>query len=213
MSPFRGLTRAWRFAVRKTLGLWVKSTIKPDEIAASIAARGRPICYVLENESRTDFAVLDNACAALGTPAPEQWFALVRQGAFLGARRRRHAPRRLVQLAELASRERSFDVDLIPVAIYLGRAPEKEQSLWRLVFTEDWVLLGRFRKLLNVLFNGRNAVVYFGEPIALREALADLPPQRGVRRAMRALRAGRRSPRRACWAREGSSSGATAERS
>jgi glycerol-3-phosphate O-acyltransferase len=195
MSPFRGLTRAWRFAVRKTLGLWVKTTIKPDEIAASIAARGRPICYVLENESRTDFAVLDNACAALGTPAPEQWFALVRQGAFLGARRRRHAPRRLVQLAELASRERSFDVDLIPVAIYLGRAPEKEQSLWRLVFTEDWVLLGRFRKLLNVLFNGRNTVVYFGEPIALREALADLPPQRGVRRAMRALRAGFRAQR------------------
>ena len=195
MSPFRGLTRAWRFAVRKTLGLWVKMTIKPDEIAASIAARGRPVCYVLENESRTDFAVLDNACAALGIPKPEECFALVRQGAFLGARRRRYAPRQLVQLAELASRERSFDIDLIPVAIYLGRAPEKEQSLWRLVFTEDWVLLGRFRKLLNVLFNGRNTVVYFGEPIALREALADLPPERGVRRAMRALRTGFRAQR------------------
>ncbi len=195
MSPFRGLTRAWRFAVRKTLGLWVKMTFKPDEIAESIAARGRPVCYVLEHESRTDFAVLYDACAALGIPEPEQCFALVRQGAFLGARRRRHAPRRLVQLAELASREPSFDVDLIPVAIYLGRAPEKEQSLWRLVFTEDWVLLGRFRKLLNVLFNGRNTVVYFGEPIALREALADLPPQRGVRRAMRALRAGFRAQR------------------
>jgi glycerol-3-phosphate O-acyltransferase len=195
MSPFRGLTRAWRFAVRKTLGLWVKTTIKPDDIAGSIAARGRPVCYVLENESRTDFAVLDNACAALGIPKPEQCFALVRQGAFLGARRRRYAPRQLLQLAELASREPSFDIDLIPVAIYLGRAPEKEQSLWRLVFTEDWVLLGRFRKLLNVLFNGRNSVVYFGEPIALREALADLPPQRGVRRAMRALRAGFRAQR------------------
>ena len=195
MSPFRGLTRAWRFAVRKTLGLWVKVTIKPDEIAQSIAARGRVVCYVLENESRTDFAVLDNACAALGIPKPEERFALVRQGAFLGARRRRYAPRQLVHLAERASREPSFDIDLIPVAIYLGRAPEKEQSLWRLVFTEDWVLLGRFRKLLNVLFNGRNTVVYFGEPIALREALADLPPQRGVRRAMRVLRAGFRAQR------------------
>jgi glycerol-3-phosphate O-acyltransferase len=195
MSPFRGLTRAWRFAVRKTLGLWVKMTVKPDDIAASIAARGRPVCYVLENESRTDFAVLDNACAALGIPKPEQCFALVRQGAFLGARGRRHAPRRLVQLAEFASREPSFDLDLIPVAIYLGRAPAKEQSLWRLVFTEDWVLLGRFRKFLNVLFNGRNTVVDFGEPVALREALADLPPQRGVRRAMRALRTGFRAQR------------------
>src|SRR5271156_4483206 len=120
MSPFRGLTRAWRFAVRKTLGLWVKMSIKDDVVAAAIAGRGRPVCYVLENESRTDFAVLDNACAALGIAKPEQCFALVRQGAFLGARRRRHAPRLLVQLAELARRERSFDLDPIPVAIYLG---------------------------------------------------------------------------------------------
>src|ERR1700734_2350787 len=112
MSPFRGLTRAWRFAVRKTLGLWVKSTIKPDEIAESIAARGRPVCYVLENESRTDFAVLYNACAALGAPEPEQCFARVRRGAFLGARGGGRAPRRLVHLAEFASREPSFDVDL-----------------------------------------------------------------------------------------------------
>src|ERR1700722_2697741 len=195
MSPFRGVTRAWRFAVRKTLGLWVKATIKPDEIAASIAARGRLVCYVLENESRTDFAVLDNACSALGIPKPEQCFALVRQGVFLGARRRRHAPRRLVQLAEIAGRERSFDIDLIPVAIYFGRAPAKEQSLWRLVFTEDWVLLGRFRKLLNVLFNGRNTVVYFGQPVELRGVLADLPPERGVRRVLRALRAEFRAQR------------------
>jgi glycerol-3-phosphate O-acyltransferase len=195
MSPFRGLTRAWRFAVRKILGLWVKVTIKPEEIAESLAVRGRPVCYVLENESRTDFAVLDNACAALGIPKPDRCFALVRQGAFLGARLRRRAPRQLVQLVEFASRQPTFDVDLIPVAIYFGRAPEKEQSLWRLVFTEDWVLLGRFRKLLNVLFNGRNTVVYFGQPVELRAALADLPPERGVRRVLRALRAEFRAQR------------------
>jgi glycerol-3-phosphate O-acyltransferase len=117
MSPFRGLTRAWRFAVRKILGLWVKVTIKPEEIAESLAVRSRPVCYVLENESRTDFAVLDNACAALGIPKPDRCFALVRQGAFLGARLRRRAPRQLVQLVEFASREPAFDVDLIPVAI------------------------------------------------------------------------------------------------
>jgi len=35
MSPFRGLTRTWRFAVRKILGLWVRVTIKPEEIAES----------------------------------------------------------------------------------------------------------------------------------------------------------------------------------
>ena len=54
------------------------------------------------------------------------------------------------------------------------------------------MLVGRFRKLLNVIFNGRNTVVYFGEPHPLREAMGGLPPQRSVRRVLRTL------ARRAC---------------
>jgi glycerol-3-phosphate O-acyltransferase len=188
MNPFSGLTRAWRWSVRKILGLWVKVTVRPEDIAASIAARGRPLCYVLENESHTDLAVLDNACAALNLPRPDRCFALARQRPFLGRRSRLRAPRYLVQLTDAAAVDPGFDIDLIPVAIYLGRAPQKEDSVWRLLFTEDWVLVGRFRKLLHVLFNGRNTVIYFGEPIRLREAIGDLPPQRGVRRLLRALR-------------------------
>ena len=195
MSPFGALTRAWRWSVRKILGLWVRVTIKPDDAAQSLAVRPRPICYVLENESRTDLAVLDNACAELHMPRPDRCFALVRQSPFLGRRSRLRAPRYLVQLVDAAAADPGFDADLVPVAIYVGRAPQKEESLWRLLFTEDWVLVGRFRKLLNVLFNGRNSVVYFGEPIALREAIGDLPPTRGVRRLLRALRAEFRAQR------------------
>ena len=72
MSPFDGLIRAWRWSVRKILGLWVKVTIKPDDAAARSAARPRPVCYVLEHESQTDLAVLDNACAACACPRPER---------------------------------------------------------------------------------------------------------------------------------------------
>ena len=195
MSPFRGVSRAWRWIVRKILGLWVKVTIKPEEIARAIASRGRPVCYVLEQDSHTDLAVLDNACAELDIPRPDRSFALERTTPLLGLRSRSRAPRQLVQLVETAVTDPNFDVDLVPVAVFLGRAPLKEQSLWRLVFTEDWVLLGRFRKILNVLFNGRNTVVYFGEPVVLREAIGDLPPQRGVRRLLRSLRAEFRSQR------------------
>ncbi|HMK87661.1 MAG TPA: hypothetical protein VK437_16980, partial [Steroidobacteraceae bacterium] len=187
MSPFAGWTRAWRFSLRKILGLWVKVTIRPSDIAESIAARARPVCYVLENESHTDLAVLHNACRALAMPRPERCFALVRQTPFSSLRNRLRTPRYLVSLVERA-KAGALDVDLIPVAIYWGRAPNKEESLWRLLFTEHWVLVGRFRKLLNVLFNGRNTVIYFGEPIALQEAIADLPAARAVRRLLRSLR-------------------------
>lgn len=164
MSPIRGLSGAWRWAVRKTLGLWVKATIKPDDIAGTLAARGRPVCYVLETESRADFAVLDNACAKLQMPRPDRCFALARQGSLWSSRSRSRAPRYLVQMVDAAAADPDFDADLVPVSIFWGRAPHKEQSLWRLLFAENWVLVGRFRKMLNVLVNGRNTVVYFGEP-------------------------------------------------
>ncbi len=189
------MSRAWRWTVRKVLGSWARLTIRPDDIASSIAARGRTVCYVLENDSHTDLAVFENACASLHMARPERCFALARHTLFMGRRSRRRAPRQLTQLVAAAAADSAFEIDLVPVAIYWGRAPQKEASWWRLLFTEDWVLVGRFRKVLNILFNGRNTVVYFGEPIRLREAIGGLPPARGVRRLLRVLRAEFRSQR------------------
>ena len=207
MSAFDGLTAAWRWSVRKLLHSWVKATIKPEAAAAAIAACSRPVCYVLERESHADLAVLDNACVQLGLPRPERrltadrrstataHFALLRRPPRFGARSRSGAPRRLVELVEAAAADPRSDIDLVPVSVFWGRAPLKEISVWRLLFTEDWVLTGRFRKLLNVVFNGHNTVVQFGEPVRLLDALDDLPPQRGVRRLMRSLRAELRAQR------------------
>ena len=185
--------------------MWVKVTIKPDDAAAAIAARPRPVCYVLERESLTDLAVLDNACAQLRLPSPDRrlvagdrrmdkaYFELLRRAPFWSTRGHSRAPRYLVQLVEAAAADPDFDVDLIPVAIFWGRAPQKEVSLWRLLFTEDWVLVGRFRKLLNVVFNGRNTVLHFGEPIRLRDAMRRFGPaaQRAAPAALAARGAAR----------------------
>jgi glycerol-3-phosphate O-acyltransferase len=202
MNPFAALGQAWRWSVRKILGLWVRVTIKPDEAIAAVAARPRPVCYVLEHESQTDFAVLNSVCAEHNLPRPARrlmmgekraeraYFELMRRPSYL--RRRRNAgraPRYLIQLVAAAAAYPQFDVDLVPVAIFWGRAPHKEISWWRLPFTEDWILVGRFRKLLSVLFTGRNTLVYFGEPIRLREYLDEgLSEPRSVRRVLRSLR-------------------------
>src|ERR1700744_369733 len=70
MNPFAALGQAWRWSVRKILGLWVRVTIKPEDAVAAIAARHRSVCYVLERESHTDFAVLNNVCATHNLPRP-----------------------------------------------------------------------------------------------------------------------------------------------
>ena len=189
MNPVEGLGRAWRWSVRKVLGLWVRVSIKPEDAAAAIAARPRPVCYVLERESTTDLAVLSNVCTQLDLPRPGRaHFELILPKSLLG-RRAVRAPRILVQLVAAAAADPQFDVDLVPVAIFWGRAPHKEASLWRLFFAEDWVLVGRFRKILGVLVNGRSTLVHFGEPVRLRDAMQDgLDEQRSVRRLLRTLR-------------------------
>ena len=201
MNPLVGLGHAWRWSVRKILGLWVRVTIKPEDAVAAIAARPRPVCYVLERESHTDFAVLNGVCAEHNLPRPARrlmlggkradraYFELTRRPSLFSKRNAARAPRYLVQLIDAAAAHPQFDVDLVPVAIFWGRAPHKEISWWRLPFTEDWILVGRFRKFLGVLFNGRNTLVYFGEPIRLREVMDEgLSEPRSVRRVLRSLR-------------------------
>ncbi len=208
MTPLDGLSRAWRWAVRKTLRQWVRVTIKPDDAAATIAARPHPVCYVLEHESQTDLAVLTDACRQLRLPSPERrlsaggrragraHFELRRRTSFLSSRESARAPRDLEQLVAAAAAHPDFEVDLVPVAIFWGRAPHKELSLWRLAFAEDWVLVGRFQKFLNVVFNGRNTLVYFGEPVPLRDAAPDgVSEPRRVRQILRGLRTALRAQR------------------
>jgi len=201
MNPFVGLGQAWRWSVRKLLGLWVRATIKPDDAVAATASRPRPVCYVLERESQTDFAVLSGVCAQHNLPRPARrlmmgekradraYFDLLRRPSLFRTRNAARAPRYLVQLVAAAAQYPQFDVDLVPVAIFWGRAPHKEVSWWRLLFSEDWILVGRFRKFLSVIFNGRNSLVYFGEPIRLRDVMEEgLTEQRSVRRVLRSLR-------------------------
>ena len=191
MNPFDGL-----------IGRWVRVTLKPDDAAAAIAASSRPVCYVLEHESSADLAVLNSVCAKQNLPRPERrlliggrradraYFELVGRAGWFGRGNTARAPRYLSQLVDAAAANPDFDVDLVTVAVFWGRSPQKEVSWWRLWFAEDWVIVGRFRKLLNIIFNGRNTLVSFGEPVSLREMMQDVvSSQRGVRRSLRTLRA------------------------
>jgi glycerol-3-phosphate O-acyltransferase len=208
VSIFGGIAHAWRFSIRKTLTLWVRVTIKPEDAAASIGARTRPVCYVLERASQADLAVLNNACVQLRLPRPERrlrigatrthpaYFELAGRASFFSTRLVARAPRYLENLVAAAAAVPDFDVDLVPVAIFWGRAPDKEASLWRLFFAEDWVLVGRFRKFLHVIVNGRNTVLHFGEPVGLRESMQDgMNAPRNVRRILRSLRTTLRAQR------------------
>jgi len=205
MSSLLALDHARQWVVRKLLGAWVKVAIKPDDAAALIAARSRPVCYVLESDAEADLAVLGDACGRLRLPRPTRrllvagkradraYFALERRIGLLGLRTDRRPPAYLTDLVVAALADPEFEVDLVPVIVFWGRAAHKEASWWRLLFTDNWVFVGRFRRLLTVVMNGRNTLLSFGEPLRLRDALHEprgsgITAARDARRVARQLR-------------------------
>jgi glycerol-3-phosphate O-acyltransferase len=70
----------------------------------------------------------------------------------------------MLRLIEAVQSDSTFDVRLVPVAVYWGRAPQKEGSWLRLLLAESWRLGGPLRKFFQVLFNGRFVMLEVGEP-------------------------------------------------
>lgn len=197
-----GLTGSAQWLMRKIVALWVRATVAPEDIAGRLAGRARPVCYVLEHDSVSDFLTLQDVCVARGLPRPSRrlnfgplserrsvFYMEVRTG-FLRQRVDRRVPSLLLELIAHARDDAELDLDIVPVAIYWGRAPQKEGSLIRLLFSENWAFAGRLRKFFTVLINGRNVVLQFGDPVPLRSLIEDgLDEARSVRRASRLLRA------------------------
>ena len=101
---------------------------------------------------------------------------------------RRHSEA-LARLLEAHRIDPALDVQLVPVSIFVGRAPDRNNGWFSVLFSENWTLVGRFRRLLAILLNGRDTFVQFATPVPVRTVVAeDLPPERAVRRVSRVLR-------------------------
>lgn len=196
----------WRLTLlARLLEPWVRIKRDPAE-PTSLIAPDVPVCYVIERHGLSDALILDRACHEAGLPDPNQaitdlplrrhraMFALSRRYGWIFGRRRRVAHAPLVQLLEALEQAPGADVQLVPVSIYVGRAPSRESGWFRVLFSENWVVVGRFRRLLALLLNGRDTVVHFSTPISLRQARVDAEapdaadPARLSRKLARVLR-------------------------
>ena len=202
--------------LRRLVGLWARVEAHPAGRLQSLVGEPGPVCYVLERRSRTDLAILENLCAQRGLPRPSERLPagegpavraavpLLQVRGFLDRRIDRRPPPSLLRLIERVEADSAADFRLVPVAVYWGRAPQKEGSWLRLVLSENWVLGSGLRKLLQVVFNGRFTMVEFGESKSLRALLAAAPSgSPGPAAAARLVRAQRAAFRRQRAARIG----------
>ena len=182
--------------------LFTRATLQPEDIATQLAEPGPAVCYVFDTASYTDAAVLRRVCSRarlpgihrrLPTPGLREVranFALERPVGMWTSRIDRRPPAELLRIVAAAQSDPEFDLRLVPVAVYWGRAPQKEGSLIRLVLSDDWLVASRLRRLFRVLINGRRVMVQFGAPVSLRALLGEpADPARRARRVARQLTA------------------------
>ena len=105
----------------------------------------------------------------------------------MGAAARPQAAAELTRLAAAAIESGAADVDLVPVAVFWGRAPARERGLLELLFSAGWDFTGRISRLFATLVNGRAVFVHFGEPQPLAALIGD-DPRRAARRIARHCR-------------------------
>ncbi len=189
-----------KWLLRRILALWVRYTVRPEGAGEHLRARANPVCYVLERRSATDLAVWENVCVRMKLPrtgkrlvreAPDlrSSFHLMKPLGFWDERLDRRPPRELTQMIDCLRGNPGLDIDLVPVAVYWGRAPQKERSWLRLLLVENWVFASRARKLLTVLLNGRNTIVEIDDAVSLRGLMGeDAPAPTRNRRVARELR-------------------------
>jgi len=184
----------------KLFAIWARPSVQPDVPADLIIDSDAAVCYVLETGGLADLLALEQACTNHGLPSPSESFefcgnhfsrrfVVLRPLSGLMFRRpSASGSRRLRSLVETAHGNCS-DLLLIPVAIYWGRSPDKERSLFKLLFAENWDVAGRTRKFFATLVHGRNTLMRFSHALALSSIVQDgLDPDVSFRKVSRILR-------------------------
>ena len=78
---------------------------------------------------------------------------------------KRPLPQNLPEIINLKSK----NIMLLPVSFYWGMHPDKQRSLFKIIFSQSWAASGPLKKFFRVLLHGRSLVIKFNTPLYLNE--------------------------------------------
>ncbi|MEE4163158.1 MAG: glycerol-3-phosphate 1-O-acyltransferase PlsB [Woeseiaceae bacterium] len=176
------LSRPLYWLAGKIFSIWARPAVQPDDPRGMLDPAEGEIVYVLETGGLADLLALERVCARKGLPSPTESFVYGgirenrrvvvlrhKQGFFARRSAGRSSPR-LRRLVD-ASLTTGDPLQLVPVAIYWGRSPDKERSTFKLLFSENWEVAGRTRKFFATILVGRDTLLRYSEALPLRSVI------------------------------------------
>lgn len=196
----QSLRSSLRRVSQTVLFWWVKVGENPHHTDIDLLKSNKHCVFVLEHESTSDALVADHKLRQLGLAglypkidipelADEPSLLTVHPRASMIRRNKAGITPRIQLILGYLAEHPDEDILLVPVALYWGRAATSGNSLLSAFLSSNWTVFGRFKKLLTVLFNGRDTYVEINEPISLRQlVLADKDLAVTTRKVARVLR-------------------------
>ena len=156
-------------------------TTTEENTATEQPIKQKIICYVLQNYSRSNALIVDGETRRLKLPPALDPLVIGNQKEkasvlFLQHHNENnllnpppHAfPPRLLRLIDLLENHPEVDIELIPVTVLWGRSPDKEDSWFKLLFTDTWATPGTVKQLVNIGLHGRQSYLEFHQGQSLR---------------------------------------------
>ncbi len=185
----------------KLFALWARPVIQPDVPPELLNDPAAAVCYVLESGGLADLLALEQASERADMPSPSaplSYGGLRESRSVVVLRKtrgvfvRRPSPegsKRLRRLVHAAQTAGDRDLLLIPVAIYWGRSPHKDRSLFKLLFSENWEIVGRTRKFATTLVHGRSTLLRYSDALPVQSVVdKDMDAALAFRKLSRVLR-------------------------
>lgn len=163
------------------------------------------VCYVMSFRSIADLMVVDQACVDNNLPRPldpiqestesRAFFFLGHPDGTWGRKSQRQQSARMARLFDqdlnplTQTEAKQGALKVVPVSLFWGHQPNRENSLSSLLLSDNWTVTSRFKKLLAMVIHPGHILVQFGEPVELAEIIESEPVrERQVRKLLRLLR-------------------------
>lgn len=172
---------AYRTLSTKTMSLAVKAQLLGD---TPIVDDDIPTFYVLREYSRSNSLLLDLKTQELNLPsalAKVKTDTLDENASVIFLKHAKASngviSPRLERLVKACLDDPNLQIRLIPVTILWGRAPDKEDSWFKLLMADEWHSPSISKQLFNIGVMGRNTVVQFANVQDLQTLIHDAKAQ------------------------------------
>lgn len=171
----------------KLLYLRVEAKRSPKKLENLELDTDKPFAYVLSTDSLTSRIIVKREIERGTLPTPTADSPLSFKNNLTATQRLRGLWRRkpqyhifrqqLEQVFNAIQAAPESEIQLIPVSVFLGRAPDKKQNgLLQILFSEKWGITGRFHKFFSILVHGNHTLLRMSKPVTISRQLIEQSP-------------------------------------